>query len=212
MNRDGKDEEIVVAIEVAGINPADVKQILVLQSLSYSLQDKVQIDFKLPIFNVFQTPYGFSHFQASGNLVMSQKDSFALGAAARQLNFDTYHFAENLLFQSYEELFRSINSQNTTLEFEPDSRLSSPPITADNSFKISLRMLVPQQQRVRIDLPWLETFKLAYLQYVSFLILVYLIVYKLILGCAYERKVMGTHIVSEIHKANRNTYTKQKQN
>lgn len=110
MNRDGKDEEILVDIEVAGINPADVRQVLVMQALSYSLSDKVNIDFKLPIFNVFQTPYGFSHLQASGNLVLSQKDSLALGSAARQLNFDTNHFAEDLLHESYISLMRSVNS------------------------------------------------------------------------------------------------------
>lgn len=59
-------------------------------------------------------------------------------------------------------------------------------------------------------MPWLETFKLAYLQYVSFLVLIYIVVYKLILGNAYENKMMGTKIVSELHKANKNTYSKVK--
>lgn len=64
---------------------------------------------------------------------------------------------------------------------------------------------------MRVDLPWLETFKLAYLQYVSFLILVYVIIYRGMLGWAFENQLMGTQIVSEIKKINRKkTYTKFK--
>jgi len=59
-----------VNIQVAGIKPQDVKQILVIQTLSYALTDKVNIDLKLPVYNIFQTPYGLSSFEASGNLVL----------------------------------------------------------------------------------------------------------------------------------------------
>jgi hypothetical protein len=59
-------------------------------------------------------------------------------------------------------------------------------------------MLVPPQQEIRIKLPWLETFKIAYLQYISFLVLVWAVIYKGILGFAYEKRLMGTNIVSEI--------------
>lgn len=38
-NRDGKDEEITLSINVAGIEPKDVKQVLVLQSVSFHLQN-----------------------------------------------------------------------------------------------------------------------------------------------------------------------------
>lgn len=77
---------------------------MVLQSVSYALSDQVQIDFKLPFVNIFQTPFGFSEFSAIGKLDMSQKAAYALGAANRQIGYDTYHFAENLLSQSYFDL------------------------------------------------------------------------------------------------------------
>ena len=114
------------------------------------------------------------------------------------INFETFHFAENLLYMSYEQLFDSINAQNTTLSLELFSKQSSPPIKGDNTLEISFKMLVPQQQRLLVKVPIIETFKLAYMQYVSFLILCYLILYKLILGCAYEKNIMNTNAVSEI--------------
>lgn len=71
---------------MAGINPSDVQQVLVMQSLMYTIEDplnKIEIDFKFPIYNVFQTPFGFSQLKTSGPLLLEQKDSFALGAAHR---------------------------------------------------------------------------------------------------------------------------------
>ena len=53
LNKDGRDEEISVDISVAGLNPADVKQVFVMQSFSYGLSETVTIDFKLPVYNVF---------------------------------------------------------------------------------------------------------------------------------------------------------------
>ena len=66
-------------------------------------------------------------------------------------------------------------------------------------------MQVPPQQPIRVNLPWMETFKLAYLQYVSFFILAYLVLYKCILGYAFERRLMGTMILSEVNKLNRSS-------
>ena len=62
LNNDGKNEQIRLNVHVAGVNPADVKQVLVMQSFSYAIKAQVDIEFKMPIFSLFQTPYGFSNF------------------------------------------------------------------------------------------------------------------------------------------------------
>lgn len=139
--------------------------------------------------------------------MLDQKNSYALGAISRQINFDTYNFAQNLLSGSFFDLFSLISSQNTTLGFEPESQLSSPALAGSTDpLKITLQMKVPSSQTIRVKLPIIESFKLAWLQYVSFLVLVYLIIYKLILGCAFRRKVFEASIVSEIHNANLNRF------
>lgn len=46
---------------------------------------------------------------------------------------------------NFEDLFRSIDAQNTTLQLDLESRISSPPIDGDSSLNINLRMMVPQQ-------------------------------------------------------------------
>ena len=52
-NKDGKNEEINVNVRVAGIEPSSVRQILVLQTFSYGLSDQVNMQFKMPTYNVF---------------------------------------------------------------------------------------------------------------------------------------------------------------
>jgi hypothetical protein len=97
-----------------------------------------------------------------------------------------------MLFHDYRSLLSLINKQNTTLNYDPQVQQVSPPILEDKAIEMNFRMIVPTQQPMRVDLPWLETFKLAYLQYVSFLILCYAIIYKGMLGCAFESQLMGT--------------------
>lgn len=120
-NHDGRDEEIQVNINVAGINPAEVKQIMVMQSLSYAVltdDPTAPLEFKLPIVNSFQTPYGFSKFKATGQLELGQKAAFAKGHQLRMINYDKFHLAESLMNQPFSEFLDTIQAQNTTLHFK----------------------------------------------------------------------------------------------
>ena len=65
-------------------------------------------------------------------------------------------------------------------------------------------MKVPTSQRIRVKLPFLETFKLAWIQYFSFFILSWLIIYQLTLGYAFKNNILDTTTSSEIHKVNKN--------
>lgn len=58
-------------VSLAGLQPEEIKSVMVLQSFSYSLSSELDAHFKLPVFNVFETPNGFSHLQASGSLTLN---------------------------------------------------------------------------------------------------------------------------------------------
>jgi hypothetical protein len=59
-------------------------------------------------------------------------------------------------------------------------------------------MQIPEQQKIRVEVPWLESFKLAYMQYICFLALTYVIFYKVLLGLAFKNKVVPSTVYSEI--------------
>lgn len=63
---------------------------------------------KLPIFAIFQTPNGFAKLHVHGTLNLQQKSAFALGAIKREVNFEEFHFAENLLTMNYFEIFNQV--------------------------------------------------------------------------------------------------------
>lgn len=139
------------------------------------MQDKVNAEFKLPIVNIFHTHDGVREFHAVGNLNLNQKDSFALGHLKREIGFESYHLAENLLTSSFFDIVRRIKSQTTSMSFDTDTFYTTTPRMApsdtDSSVHITLEMNVPAQQKIRVDLPILEQFKLAWVQYISFFII-----------------------------------------
>ena len=70
--------------------------------------------------------------------------------------------------------------------------------------QISLNMRIPQSQRIRVKLPILETVKQAWIQYFSFFILVWLVIYQTTLGYAFKNNIVDSTTSSEIHKTNKN--------
>lgn len=139
------------------------------------------------MFNIFQTPDGVKSLKSSGYLNLDQRYSFASGVIKREIGFDSYHLAENLVTSTIFQVFNSIKSQNTTLSFDTESQFTTTPKMSPDSdpssVSISLEMNVPKQQKLRVKLPVLEQIKLAWIQYISFvLIFVALmhLVYKLV--------------------------------
>jgi len=108
-NLDGKAEEIKVNIGLTGVSPNEVKSVVILQSLNYGVDEILSAKMKLPIFSIFQTPNGFAKLHASGTLNLHQKSAFAIGAIKREINFEEFHFAENLLTMNYFDLFNKVN-------------------------------------------------------------------------------------------------------
>ena len=45
-----------------------------------------------------------------------------MGAIKREVNFEEFHFAENLLTMNYFDLFNKVHAQNVTLEYEIDNQ------------------------------------------------------------------------------------------
>ena len=64
---------------------------------------------KIPIFSIFQTPKGFAKLHVQGTLNLHQKSAFSIGAIRREINFEEFHLAENLLTMSYFDIFNKVN-------------------------------------------------------------------------------------------------------
>ena len=120
-NNDGKAEEISVNIGLTGVSPQEVKSVVILQSINYGVEEMLSAKMKLPIFSIFQTPNGFAKLHVHGTLNLHQKSAFSIGAIKREVNFEEFHFAENLLTMNYFGIFNKITQQNVTLEYQIDN-------------------------------------------------------------------------------------------
>jgi len=146
----------------------------------FFFQEQLQAKIKLPTYSIFQTPNGFTKLDVHGSLILHQKSAFALGAIKREINFEEFHFAENLLTMSLFDIFNKVNAQNATLEYQVDNQYIQnvqQTGTSEDIAQISLHMRVPYSQRIRVKLPILETIKLAWIQYFSFFILIWVVIY-----------------------------------
>ena len=56
---------------------SQVRSIAVVQSLIYSIQNKISADSKTKFVNIFETPNGISKLSTQGQLVLNQKENYA---------------------------------------------------------------------------------------------------------------------------------------
>ena len=180
------------------------------------MQDKLNVEFKLPMFNVFHTPNGFRKLHADGSLNLNQKEAYAMGAIKREIDFERYHLAENLLTQSFYGIFNDVHSQNTTLSYDISNQFTQDPamsssVGSSSEVVVTLEMQVPSQQKIRFKLPILETFKLAWIQYISFFLLAWYVIYYSILGYAFQTNAFESTMKSELHMVSDNPLLSDKQ-
>lgn len=116
------------------------------------------------------------------------------------MGFDAFDFASNLNEGTMFDLFNKINARNTTLAFAVQNQFAS--IPSPGRVDISLRMLVPAQQKFRVQLNLLDTLKQAWFQYISFFLLIFWLIYKVILGYAFSNHILESTVVSELAEEN----------
>lgn len=93
-NQDGRPEAINVNLQLAGLDASLIRTVVILQTVSYGIRDIVDADIKMPIFNIFQTPYGFSKLKVEGELNLQQSEPYTRGAIKRQIGFEDIHVAQ----------------------------------------------------------------------------------------------------------------------
>ena len=140
---------------------------------------------------------------------MKQKAPFSRGSIKRQIDYDS-HLAHDLHSMDFLQILKERHSSNVTLSFDVDNEYisSAPETDSDVSVaQISLNMRVPFQQRFRVKLPLLESIKQVWIQYISFFLVFFYIIYVVVLGYAFQNNIIQSTVSSEIMKVNRNYHT-----
>lgn len=71
-----------------------VRSVAVVQSLIYSIQDKISADIRTKFISTFETPNGISKLSTQGQLILNQKENYAQGHIERQMDFDGFQDLE----------------------------------------------------------------------------------------------------------------------
>jgi hypothetical protein len=67
-------------------------------------------------------------------------------------------------------------------------------------------MRIPYKQEIRVKMGILETMKLAWMQYVTFFIVIFYIVYKILLDYAFTNRILESTTSSELASLRRKQY------
>ena len=95
-----------------------MRSLVLVQSLKYEIKEKVHAQFKLPFYALFDFPHGVRQLNVQGLLNLEQQESFSIGSVEREIGFNMFHLAENLMTMDFFNLYAYINSQNVTANFE----------------------------------------------------------------------------------------------
>jgi hypothetical protein len=69
-------------------NPANVRSIFFIESFSYELIEDVKINMKTFNYNLIQVPNGANAVSVKGQILLDQKEPFALGAMKREIGYE----------------------------------------------------------------------------------------------------------------------------
>ena len=95
-NNDGKTDQIEVKVHLT-TDGSKVRNVAVLQTVVYSIEDSISADIKSRFINTFSTPGGMTALSSQGTLVLNQKENFALGQVERQIGMQTENELELML-------------------------------------------------------------------------------------------------------------------
>lgn len=189
-----------------------IRNIAILQTVVFSIQDKIDADLKVRFLNDFATPNGVSSLSAQGSIHLEQKENFALGKLERQIGFEEVNdLAYMLRKQSIISFMMQKFYKNATVDYEVDATyISTSSSNTEEEVKIDLLMDIPVNQQIRYTPNILDLFTTLWIQYVSLLCLTAYVIYVRILGSGFAEKVLSSTVRSEIKRAMTNTGEKIK--
>lgn len=146
--------------------------------------------------NSFETPSGLRDLVVHGSLELVQKENFALGYVERQVGFseeDELYY--RLQRQNIIDLIKENNSKNTSLQLRVDHQFVTPSslesaAEAQEHIELRVLMAVPASQSVKYTPSFFEQFINLWVQYVAVLIPFAYIIYEVILGSAFRKKIL----------------------
>jgi len=188
-------------------DPAAIRNIAVLQSVVYSIHGKVEADIKTRFMNAFSTPRGVLKLSAQGSLDLVQKENFALGKIERQIGFSEENdLAYMLRRESIVNFMMQKFDLNTTAEYNVQTSYvtttnNAAASSASEEVEIDLLIDIPVNQQIRYRPSFLEKGSQFWTQYIALLIPSLYVIYEVILGGSFKRKILSSRVSSDIKHA-----------
>jgi len=141
---------------------------------------------------------------AQGSLDLVQKENFAIGKIERKIGFSeendlTYRLRRESIVNFMMQKF----SMNTTAEYNVQSEYVTTPnkeaaSTGPEEIELDLLIDIPVNQQIRYRPSFLEKGSQFWTQYIALLIPSLYVIYDVILGGSFKRKILSSRVSSDI--------------
>jgi transmembrane protein 231 len=176
-SEDTNDDGLPDIITIRALFQADratLSRIDLIIGLNYALPGIGNMEMASAVFVSFEPGAGASDIKAIGEVKLRQLRPMPF-TIRRQVLYSTSNIFTPLLSGGYMAALQQSNARNETLHYHPDSVIVPLGRTGQTSLELKLR--IPSFQRVVYAPGLLEMLKFGWVQYVSFLIPVYFVIY-----------------------------------
>ena len=178
---------------------SDVSSIAMLLHFTYYADGAPNVHFKaaMPVF--ISSPSGASISKAilSGQMRIEQRSALQVGDGLADTLYN-HNFTEELIKYSPNNIFERFTSRNTTIKYDHTSIVQSfgDPTTTE----VEMDVLIPGYESILYRPGFVESLKVAWVQYWALLIPLYVLLYLCLLGNDIEAEVFPTVSVNDLPK------------
>jgi hypothetical protein len=193
-NNDDKPEKIVFDISLHGITAANIRNVYLVLSFQYDIEELVEAKMKsLTVFK-FDTPNGLGYVDAYGSLVLKQRDPIENNY--KEKTFYNVNPLQKVLNDSLTTMYTSYQQRIETTEFQGHTIIQ--PYGGSNEAKIRIEMLIPEKQKILYNPSVLEALKSAWIQYIFVLVPLYYILIRYVLRFLLRHQIIKSYISNNL--------------
>lgn len=193
-NRVVNDFEFDLAFKTGG---SQVTNIAILMHFTYYVEDTVSTKFKgiVPIFISSPSGTSISRATLSGQLQLQQKIPLEVGGGIADTQYN-FNFTEEMAKFSLEDMYNRFTDRNSSLSYDHTTLVM--PYGESDSTHIHIEMNIPEYADVLYYPGFLESIKLAWVQYYAILVPVYVLLFLGLFGTSIESEIFPTVMINDI--------------
>ena len=183
---------------------ATIKSISILLHFTYYIENTVMTQFKgvVPIY-ITSSAAGITDAYVTGKLGLNQQNPLDIGSGISNTLYN-YNFTIEASKYGINDIFERYTNRNKTIDYDYKTTIRA--YGDSDTTTVTIRMSVPNYDLVIYYPSYLESIKLAWIQYLPILAIVYLLLYLCLFGYGVKSSAFSTVRINNMPKDETKTW------